>query len=88
MERNLSLLILFGGVSSEHEVSCISAASVIDHINSEKYEINTIGITKEGNWFLTSSPAVNIRDGSWEKNENKSPLQPHSRQRDASPSWQ
>lgn len=70
MERKLSLLILFGGVSSEHEVSCISAASVIDHINSEKYEINTIGITKEGNWFLTSSPAVNIRDGSWEKNEN------------------
>jgi D-alanine-D-alanine ligase len=70
MERNLSLLILFGGVSSEHEVSCISAASVIDHINSEKYEINTIGITKEGNWFLTSSPTVNIRDGSWEQDEN------------------
>ncbi|MDO4485162.1 MAG: D-alanine--D-alanine ligase family protein [Bacillota bacterium] len=67
MGKKLSLLILFGGVSSEHEVSCVSAASVLDHIDSGKYEINTIGITKEGNWFLTSSPAVHIRDGSWER---------------------
>lgn len=70
MDKKLSLLVLFGGVSSEHEVSCISAASVLHHINSERYEINTIGITKEGNWFLTSSPAVNIRDGSWINDES------------------
>ena len=65
MNNKLSLLVLFGGESSEHEVSCISAASVLDHINSEKYNIHTIGITKEGNWFLTGSPAVHISDGSW-----------------------
>ncbi|MDD6646535.1 MAG: D-alanine--D-alanine ligase [Firmicutes bacterium] len=65
MDKKLSLLILFGGVSQEHEVSCISAASVLEHIDSSRYEINTIGITKEGNWFLTSSPAVHIRNGSW-----------------------
>jgi len=65
MKEKLSLLVLFGGESSEHEVSCISAASVLDHINSEKYNIHTIGITKEGNWFLTGSPAVHISDGSW-----------------------
>ena len=69
MKEKTSLLILFGGVSSEHEVSCVSAASVLDHINSEKYHINTIGITKEGNWLLTSSPIVNIGDGSWEQDK-------------------
>ena len=70
MANKLSLLILFGGASSEHEVSCASCASVLKHINSEKYDISTIGITKEGNWLLTSSPAVDIGDGSWEENKN------------------
>lgn len=70
MNDKISLLVLFGGVSSEHEVSCISAASVLDHIDREKYHISTIGITKEGNWFLTGSPIVNISDGSWEQDES------------------
>lgn len=51
MNEKISLLILFGGMSSEHEVSCASAASVLTHINKEKYNINTIGITKEGTGF-------------------------------------
>lgn len=70
MKEKLSLLVLFGGESSEHEVSCISAASVLNHINSEKYNIHTIGITKEGNWYLTGSPAVCISDGSWVDDKN------------------
>ena len=67
MKDKTKLLILFGGVSSEHEVSRVSASSILTHINGEKYEIYTVGITKEGNWFLTSSPAVRIGDGSWEQ---------------------
>ena len=67
MKDKKNLLILFGGVSSEHEVSRVSASSILTHINGEKYEIYTVGITKEGNWFLTSSPAVRIGDGSWEQ---------------------
>lgn len=70
MDKRISLIILFGGASSEHEVSCASAASVLKHINSEKYDIRTIGITKEGNWLLTSSLACNIEDGSWIDNED------------------
>ena len=66
MEKKLSLLILFGGVSSEHEVSCASASSIVKNINREKYDIYTVGITKQGNWLLTSSPASDIGDGSWE----------------------
>lgn len=69
MSNKISLLILFGGMSSEHEVSCASAASVLKHINSEKYDIKTIGITKEGNWLLTDSPAVDIENGTWTANE-------------------
>ncbi len=67
MKDKTKLLILFGGVSSEHEVSRVSASSILTHINGGKYEIYTVGITKEGNWFLTSSPAVRIGDGSWEQ---------------------
>ena len=70
MEKKISLLLLFGGVSSEHEVSCASAASIIKNINREKYDIYTVGITKQGNWFLTSSPASGIGDGSWEYDKN------------------
>ena len=68
MGDKISLLILFGGVSSEHEVSRASAASVMKHINNEKYDIKTIGITKEGNWLLTDSPVEHIENGSWEQN--------------------
>ena len=70
MAEKTNLLVMFGGASSEHEVSCVSAASVLQHISEEKYNIYKTGITKEGNWFLTSSPVVNISDGSWENDEN------------------
>lgn len=59
------VLILFGGSGSEHEVSCMSAASVLDHIDREKYKIRTVGITKEGKWIETAAPGEKIKDGSW-----------------------
>ncbi|MCQ4635250.1 D-alanine--D-alanine ligase [Anaerovorax odorimutans] len=62
------LLVLFGGASAEHEVSCLSAASVLRHLDENKYEIYKAGITKEGNWFLTDSPVSDVEDGSWKKN--------------------
>ena len=70
MTDRISVAVLFGGVSSEHEISCISAASVLNHIDRDRYDISTIGITKEGNWFLTGSPVANIGDGSWEKDDS------------------
>lgn len=50
MEK-LKLGVVFGGMSTENEVSCISGISVIKHLNKEKYEINPIYIDKSGNWF-------------------------------------
>src|SRR6201993_3237049 len=43
--------VLFGGRSGEHEVSLLSAASVVNAIDKNKYEVVPIGITKEGRWL-------------------------------------
>lgn len=65
--------VLFGGSSSEHEVSLQSAKSVIEHLNPDKYEILKIGITKEGKWRLFHGTTDQLPDGSWQndpQNEN------------------
>jgi D-alanine-D-alanine ligase len=48
--------VLFGGVSAEHEISCISARSVIDALDPDRTEVIPIGITREGRWHLVSGP--------------------------------
>ncbi len=50
-KKRLRIGILFGGRSGEHEVSLISAASVISALDPEKYEAVPIGISKEGRWL-------------------------------------
>ncbi len=50
MEK-ITIGIVFGGRSGEHEVSVRSAKSVIQHIDKDKYKIVPIAITKEGNWL-------------------------------------
>jgi D-alanine-D-alanine ligase len=54
--------ILFGGRSGEHEVSLLSAASVLDAIDKDKYEVVPIGITKDGRW-LTAEHAEDLLQG-------------------------
>lgn len=58
------IAVVFGGQSSEHEVSCMSAANVIDCIDTQKYQLLLIGITKEGKW-LKVDKVSDIRDGKW-----------------------
>jgi len=60
--KKLRVGILFGGRSGEHEVSLLSAASVLHAIDKEKYEVVPIGITKDGRW-LTSEHAENLLQG-------------------------
>src|ERR1700730_1228631 len=55
--------ILFGGRSGEHEVSLLSAASVLNAIDKDKYEVVPIGITKDGRW-LTAVDAEKLLQGS------------------------
>jgi D-alanine-D-alanine ligase len=54
--------VLFGGRSGEHEVSLLSAASVVNAIDKNKYEVVPIGITKEGRW-LTAADAERLLSG-------------------------
>ena len=50
--KKLSVCILFGGMSPEHEVSLRSAESVLNNIDKSKYNVFPVGITKEGDWIL------------------------------------
>lgn len=62
----MQIAILFGGKSGEHDVSCLSAASVLENINAEKYSILKIGITRDGAWYKTDAVPEEIRSGRWE----------------------
>lgn len=50
--RKLNVCVLFGGISPEHEVSLRSAESVLNNMDTEKYNIFPVGITKDGDWIL------------------------------------
>jgi len=62
MTKKLRVGILFGGRSGEHEVSLLSAASVLKSIDREKFDVVPIGITKEGRW-LAAADAHNLLEG-------------------------
>ena len=67
-----NLAIIFGGRSSEHEVSCISVATIIKAVNLDKYDVSLIGITKEGKWLAVDSLS-DITEGNW-TNSNRSAI--------------
>ncbi len=64
----MTLLCLFGGKSSEYEVSLISAHSILSNIDREKYDVVTIGITKQGDWYHYTGDIDSIKDGTWCEN--------------------
>ncbi len=53
----INLCVIFGGVSSEHEVSLLSAASVLRNLDMTKYTVHKIGISKEGGWYYYTGNA-------------------------------
>lgn len=67
MNKKIRIAVIFGGQSSEHEVSRVSASSVIKNLNKDKYDIIKIGITKTGTWHVFDGLVEAIQDGSWEK---------------------
>lgn len=70
-----TIAVLFGGQSSEHVISCMSAANIIDHIDKEKYEVLLIGITEDGHWIKTDS-VEDIRSGSWREGTTGAVISP------------
>jgi len=70
-----SIAVIFGGQSSEHDISCISVQTVARAINQDQYDITYIGITKEGHWLLVPSLS-SIEDGSWRSSKTSAILSP------------
>ena len=66
-EDKLCVVVLFGGMSSEHEVSRVSAGTFVDNLDRSRYEVLTVGITKEGRWLYTEASSAQMADGSWEE---------------------
>ena len=63
------ILVLFGGCSSEHEVSLVSAAAVLAHLDPTRYEALPVGITADGRWLRCRGPSEAIPTREWEKND-------------------
>ncbi|MGI9578046.1 MAG: D-alanine--D-alanine ligase, partial [Microthrixaceae bacterium] len=55
--QRIRLVVLFGGRSAEHDISCISAGHVIDAISAERYEVLAVGITRDGSFVRVDPPA-------------------------------
>lgn len=67
MNKKTRVAVIFGGQSTEHEVSRVSAESVIRNINRDKFEVVMIGITKEGKWLRFNGPVEKLGSGEWEQ---------------------
>ncbi|MGD8997437.1 MAG: D-alanine--D-alanine ligase family protein, partial [Anaerolineae bacterium] len=63
MTKRIRVGVVFGGRSGEHEVSLVSARSVMDAMDKEKYEIVPIGITKDGRWTASGDPMQALSAG-------------------------
>ena len=63
-QERIRVAVVFGGQSTEHTVSCVSAASVLANLDPERFEILPVGITPEGSWVLgPADPATLAIDG-------------------------
>lgn len=76
----LTVAILFGGVSSEHDISTISAKGIISNINKDKYNVIMLGITKTGEWFLFDDDVELLPNDKWltSKSLKKASISPDS----------
>lgn len=70
------VVVLFGGQSSEHEISKISATTVISALDKEKYYVMPVYITEDGRWLMYDGPVENIPAGKWEKYSTRVILSP------------
>lgn len=66
IEEKKNIGIVFGGQSSEHDISRFSAQSIIKNLDKNKYEIIMLGITKEGKWMIYDGPVDKLGTGEWQ----------------------
>lgn len=70
MDKKLTLAIMFGGVSSEHDISCISAKGIISNIDFNKYYVILLGITKDGRWYIFNDDINLLPNDEWTKSRS------------------
>ncbi|HAX70833.1 MAG TPA: D-alanine--D-alanine ligase A, partial [Anaerolineae bacterium] len=70
MAKKLRVAVLFGGRSGEHDVSLMSARSVLSVLDPERYEVTQIGITLDGEWFTGENAIESFEQGNG-KNLNR-----------------
>jgi len=68
--KQITVAILFGGNSTEYEVSLQSACSVIEHLNTKKYRLILLGITRQGEWMKYSGGIRQIQDDTWRSHDS------------------
>ncbi len=57
------LVVLFGGRSAEHDISCISAANVVRALDPDRYRIELVGIDRDGGWHRADAAAAALAGG-------------------------
>lgn len=62
-ERKLRVAVVFGGRSTEHAISCMSAGSVLSELDRDRFDVVPVGITVDGAWVLTSSAPAALPAG-------------------------
>jgi D-alanine-D-alanine ligase len=67
MSEKKRIAVIFGGQSSEHEVSRVSAQAVLENIDHNRYKPVMIGITKDGRWLSYDGPYNRIGSGKWQE---------------------
>ena len=75
MNKKLAVAVLFGGQSSEHEVSCMSVVNVVSAMDKEKYNVYIVGITREGRWLLVDDIAK-VTEDTWRESKIQAVLSP------------
>lgn len=58
MQKRVKVLVLYGGQSVEHEVSCCSASFLFKHIDQTRFELHAVGITRDGAWIPQQTNAL------------------------------
>ena len=79
MEKK-NIVVLFGGQSSEHVVSCMSVQNVAANIDQEKYNVILVGITEDGHWLKVDSLAQ-IKDDTWREAKAGAVLSPDAKEK-------
>ena len=70
-----TIALLFGGQSSEHEISCLSAANIAEQIDRSRYELLLLGITKKGHWVLVKD-IDDLKTNTWMESRTGAVLSP------------